>query len=463
MTILGRLSNAVPPDRLSDSDHSIVAHSYDAWPVAVKWRQQGKQPCRPDLVAHPQSTAEVAALLKSCNEGAIPVTPWGLGSSVVGSPLTEAGGVVISLSAMDRIIRLDEENLLVTVEAGKRGDLLEAELNERGYTLNHSPQSLDRSTVGGWIATRATGQLSSLYGGIEDQVIALKVVLPDGRIVQTKHTPRAAIGLDTKDVFLGSEGTLGIVTEVTTRIFPLKAYRRLETVTFDSVSDGIAVMRTMTRNGLKPFLVRFYDIDEARHAMKDPGFDKCVMFLGFEGAKEIADAEYDVVLDLCRQHSGKAIGSAGVDGWMARRYDFSAIEKVLAQPGGVAETIEISDFWSSIEGTYTALKQALAPLADEVLGHFSHVYPQGTSLYIILIGQAEDAAAAEARIRKIWDVAMNICIERGAATSHHHGVGLARKAFVGTDQGDAMIVNQAIKSALDPHNIMNPGKLGYIV
>ena len=133
----------------------------------------------------------------------------------------------------------------------------------------------------------------------------------------------------------------------------------------------------------------------------------------------------------------------------------------MAEPGGVAETIEISDFWSGIEGTYTALKEALKPFADEVLCHFSHVYAQGTSLYVILIGQAEDAAAAEKRILQIWDTAMTICLERGIATSHHHGVGLARKNFVSADQDSAMIVNRAIKLALDPHNIMNPGKLGF--
>jgi len=185
------------------------------------------------------------------------------------------------------------------------------------------------------------------------------------------------------------------------------------------------------------------------------------MFLGFEGVQAVADAEYNWALGLCREHGGRAIGPDGAVGWMARRFDFSAIENVLARPGGVAETIEISDFWGSIEGTYIALKAALAPLADEVLCHFSHIYAQGTSLYVILVGQAQDAAAAEARIREIWDVAMRICLERGAATSHHHGVGLARKAFVAADQGTAMIVNQRIKSALDPNNILNPGKLGY--
>jgi len=220
-------------------------------------------------------------------------------------------------------------------------------------------------------------------------------------------------------------------------------------------------MRAITRAGLKPFLIRFYDVDESRHAMKDKALSKCVMFLGFEGYPSIVEAEFDVVMGICTENGGVAVGPNGVNGWMARRYDFSAIEKVLAKPGGVAETIEISDFWGRIEGTYEALKTALSPLADEVLCHFSHVYAQGTSLYVILVGQAADAAEAEAQIREIWDVAMKICIERGATTSHHHGVGLARKDFVTADQGDGMVVNRAVKMALDPNNVMNPGKLGY--
>lgn len=458
-----KVLGAVSAGRVSQARACIADHSYDAWPVAVKWRQQGKQPCRPDAVARPRSTDEVAALLRACNDTATPVIAWGLGSSVVGAPLTESGGLVVDMAAMDKVLGIDEDNLLVTVEAGKRGDLLEAELNASGYTLNHSPQSLDRSTVGGWVATRATGQLSSQYGGIEDLLVAIRVVLPDGRIVQTKQTPRAAIGLDTKGVFIGSEGTLGIVTEVTMRIFPQRPCRRLETLDFDDVASGIAALRAITRAGLKPFLVRFYDADEARHAMKDPTYTKCVMFLGCEGIAAVADAEFEAAMAICAEHGATPVGPAGVEGWMARRYDFSAVENVLAKPGGVAETIEISDFWSGIEGTYHALKTALAPLANEVLCHFSHVYAQGTSLYVILVGEAEDAAAAEARIREIWQVAMRICIERGIATSHHHGVGLARKPFIAEDQGSAMAVGQAIKSALDPNNIMNPGKLGFAV
>ena len=459
MTPIESLAQRIPSDRISVGEPDIAAHSYDAWPVAIKWRQQGLQPCRPDAVARPRDADEVSAILRWANETRTPVTPWGLGSAVTGACLTEHGGVTIDLSAMDATVAIDETNLLVTAQAGKKGDVLEAELNAKGYTLNHSPQSLNRSSIGGWVATRATGQFSSRYGGIEELVVSLKAVLPDGTPIETKRTPRAAIGLDTKELFLGCEGTFGIVTEVTAKIFPLARDRLFEAVSFASVEAGVAVLRAITRDGLKPFLVRYYDEDEARHAMKDKSFDACVLFLGFEGVGALA--EYDAALEICARHQGQMLGPAPVEAWMGRRFDFSAIENVLAQPGGVAETIEIVDFWDSIEGTYHALKKALAPLADEVLGHFSHVYAQGTSLYMILVGSAADAKASEQRLREIWDVSMRICLERGAAISHHHGVGLARLPYIADDLASAFGVNAIVKKALDPNNIMNRGKLGY--
>jgi len=459
MSLLESLSAILPQDRISVLADDILAHSYDAWPVAIKWRQQGLQPCQPEAVARPRSAQEVSALLRWANETRTPVTPWGLGSAVTGACLTQHGGVTIDLSEMNATLALDDTNLMVTAEAGKRGDILEAELNERGYTLNHSPQSLNRSSIGGWVATRATGQFSSRYGGIEDLIVSLKAVLPDGTVVETRKTPRAAMGLDTKELFVGCEGTFGIVTEVTVKIFPLARERILEAVSFATVRAGLEVLRHITRDGLKPFLVRFYDEDEARHAMKDDGFAACVLFLGFEGTA--AQTEYEAALDICDRHQGQRLGAAPVDAWMGRRFDFSAIENVLARPEGVAETIEIVDFWDSIEGTYHALKSALAPLADEVLGHFSHVYAQGTSLYMILVGKAEDAQSAEQRLREIWDVSMRICLERGAAVSHHHGVGLARLPYIVDDLGSAHGVHSLVKRALDPHNIMNRGKLGF--
>jgi alkyldihydroxyacetonephosphate synthase len=259
---------------------------------------------------------------------------------------------------------------------------------------------------------------------------------------------------------MGAEGTLGVITDVTLRIFRLAPFRLLEALAFDSVEAGVLAMRVIMQAGLRPFLVRFYDRDEARHAMQDPATNQCVMFLGFEGLESVARAEYAAALELCRESGGHPVGAAPVEAWMARRYDFSTVENLLAEPGGLAETIEVAHFWDRILETYQALKRALAPFADEVLGHFSHVYPHGTSLYIILLGRVADDAQAEEVLLKVWDTAMAICVSQGAAISHHHGAGLARQPYVGAALGTSHTVLQRIKGVLDPAGIMNPGKLG---
>jgi alkyldihydroxyacetonephosphate synthase len=444
---------------LADAE-SLDRHSYDVWPVAAKWKGQGKLPYRPQVVVRPASAQQVSQVLRWASQQRIPVTPWGLGSSVTGAPLALKGGISMDLSGMNRILALDETNLLVKVQAGKLGSQLEQELNQRGYTLNHSPQSLDRSTVGGWVSTRATGQFSSRWGGIEDLALALTVALPIGEIVETLFAPRGAVGPDLRQVFIGAEGTLGVIVDATLKIFPLPERRIFQTLAFASVAAGLEAMRRMLQAGLRPFLLRFYDPDEAPHALQNPQFTGCAMFLGCEGLAGVAQAEYQACLELCAAQGGQALGPEPVLAWMERRFDFSTVENLLAQPGGLAETIEVAHFWDGILDTYQALKTGLAPYASEVLGHFSHAYPQGTSLYVILLGKAADDAQAEARLLQVWQTAMQIALEKGAVISHHHGIGIARLAYMRPQLGSAMQVLERIKQALDPAGIMNPGKLG---
>lgn len=459
-TVDARIREIVGAGAVSSTDEDLVAHSYDLWPKATKWRMQGVQPFRPDVVVRPTTVDQVSRLLAWASANCVPVTPWGLGSSVIGAPLPMRGGISLDMSAMRSVLMLDETNLFVRVQAGKLGSELEDELNTRGYSLGHSPQSLDRSTVGGWVATRATGQFSSRYGGIEDLLVALTVVLPDGEVVDTPLVPRLAVGPDMRQLFVGSEGTLGVVVEVTLRVFPLAEARHLETLRFETVETGIEAMRLVMRDGLRPFLVRFYDQDEARHAMVDPDFQGCVMFVGVEGRAVVATAEFEAALRVCQACGGGRLGPAAAEAWMRRRFDFSTIENRLAEPGGYAETIEVAHFWDQSLDLYKAMKEALAPLADEVLGHFSHVYPQGTSLYLILLGRAADDAAAEAAIARIWETTMRIALDQGASISHHHGVGVARLPYIHEALGTGMVPLRRLKAALDPANVMNPGKLG---
>lgn len=448
------------PDQIDITKEGIADHAYDWWPVAAKWRQNGKMPCAPDAVVYPANVEEVARVLSWANEKGVPVTPWGLGSSVTGQPLSEYGGVTIDLSRMDKIIKVDEQNLIVRAEAGVMGGDLEDYLRKLGYTLNHSPQSLYRSTVGGWFATRATGQLSSRYGGIEDLAYSFTAVLADGTVYETVDAPRMAVGPDLRHLMIGSEGTMGVITEVALKIFPLPAARINETIKLPSVTAGKDAMRAILAANLRPALLRFYDTAEARHAMQDKGFPCPVMFVGSEGMAGPARAEMDAIITVCAELGGEPIGPEGTEGWIKRRYDFSTIEGYVMRPEGVAETIEISNNWERIMDTYELMTERLAPMADEVLGHFSHVYTTGVSLYVILLGEVRDGPDAEERIKKIWQIAMETSLETGASISHHHGAGLARTPYVERSLGTGVQVMQRIKDALDPNNILNPGKLG---
>lgn len=459
-SIVKDLETLLGPEVVLASQKEIELHSYDTWPVASKWKLQGKHPCAPDLVVRPRLAAQVQELVRFAAREGIPVTPWGLGSSVTGSSLPLHGGISLDLSAMKRTLEIDEFNHTVTVEAGSLGSDLEKQVNARGFTLGNSPQSLDRSTIGGWLSTRATGQFSSLYGGIEDQVIRFSVVLPSGEIFETQAAPRYSLGPDLRHIFIGAEGTMGIITQATLKLFPLAEFRHLEAIRFGSVEAGLTTIRTIMQSGLRPFLVRLYDEDEARHAMVDSGFESCVLFLGFEGHRAVAEAEFAIGLEIARQNGGAAIGPNAVEAWMARRFDFSAIENRLALAGGVAETIEIQHFWSGIYATYKDLKQALAPYADEVLGHFSHVYAQGTSLYMILLGRQENDAEAEKTILAAWKTMMGICKKHHAAIAHHHGIGIVRLPYLAEELGEGKVVLEKVKRALDPVGIMNRGKLG---
>lgn len=459
-SLLSRLTAAVGAENVRTDTASLDATSHDTWPKTTKWNTLGRHPYRADAVVCIHDPDQLPQVLRLASAERTPVTVRALASSVTGQPIPTRGGIVLDVTGLPTRVSVDETDLTVSVSANYNGGDLERLLNEQGYTLGHSPQSLLRSTVGGWVSTMATGQFSSLYGGIEDLVVGYTVYLATGEKIDLVARPRAAMGPDLRQVFIGSEGTLGVITDVTVKIFPLPQTQILGTYAIPSVSDGLAFMREMTIAGLRPFLVRFYNEQEAKHAMVDQEFASPVMFLGSRGLEKMAATEFEVLDAMVREHGGRPLGPDPAQAWMDRRFDFSGVEKKLATPGGIAETIEVAHFWSGIEDLYEDLRQALAPLADEVLAHWSHVYTQGTSMYLILYGQLADDAEAVTRLEEIWSTTMEICLNHGAELSHHHGGGLARSPYSRRSLGSAHLVLEKIKAGLDPDGILNPGKLG---
>ena len=458
--LVDALIEAVGSARVSTVARDLEWSSHDTWPLSTKWACTGHHPHKADIVVRIDAVEQVAGVLRVASEHGVPVTPRGLGSSVTGQPLPTAGGIVLDLSRLPQRFSIDEVNATVTATASFNGGALEEALVAEGWTMANSPQSLHRSTVGGWLATLQTGQFSSLYGGIEDLVVGYAVVLATGESIELKASPRAAMGPDLRQIFLGSEGTLAVITSVTLKIFPIPQAEILETIAMPTVSAGLAFMREQALAGLRPFLLRLYDLDEARHTLKDETVGTPILFLGSRGIRAMAEMELRVLVDLAKRHGGTPLGPAGASGWMARRFNFSAVENLLAEPGGFAETIEVAHVWSGIKPLYCTMRDALLPLADEVLSHFSHVYTQGTSMYVILLGRADGDEEAVERLQLIWRTAMDVCLEHGAELSHHHGGGLARSPYSRRSLGPAHLILRKLKAALDPAGILNPGKLG---
>lgn len=454
------LKSILPESQVLSDRETLQASSHDTWPLSTKLRRLGCHDYQADVVVTVTDEKQIQQVLALATANDTPVTPRALASSVTGQPLPTRGGIVLDVTGMTQHREINITNLTVEVSAGYNGGQLEDELQQMGWTLGHSPQSLYQSTVGGWLSTLATGQFSSYYGGIEELVTAYTVILATGEKLRLKASPRAAMGPDLRQLFIGAEGTLGIVTSVQLKIFPLPQTRLYDSLELPSIDAGLEIMREQAMAGLRPFLLRLYDTNEARHAMQNPLQDKPVMFLGTQGVDAVAHAEMDAFMAIVHRHGGKSIGSEGVLKWMERRFDFSTVEKLLDSHGGFAETIEIAHTWDGISGLYHALHEMLTPLADEVLSHFSHVYAQGTSMYMILLGRESSDREAVEKLRTIWRETMRVCLEHHAELSHHHGGGLVRSPYARESLGSAHLLLRRVKQALDPNGTLNPGKLG---
>ena len=460
LAVVGRLRLALGDAAVSVEPSVLDAYSHDAWPVSVLAEQLGRHPHRPDVVVTATSKEQVLSALRIARETGTPLTPRGLGSSVTGQSLPTRGGIVLDLSGLVGEPILDETNLTVTAPAGVRGSDLEAWLRDRGYTHNFYPQSMARSSIGGWLATRATGQLSSKYGGIEHAAVGCLVALADGSEIQLGQRPRAAIGPDLREVFLGSEGMFGVILEVTLRIYRVAPAEISEAWTLPSLQAGIDALREIYQSGLRPSLMRLYDAAEARRALAGAAHGGAALFLCHDGLVPLAEAEHAESRRIVESRGGTSLGALPVETWLSGRFDFSDVESLLAEEGGYAETIEVAHLWTGLPALYESLIAALDPLADETYGHFSHVYTHGASVYVIVLGRAPSNEEAAARLTEIWRVAMETTTRLGGELSHHHGAGLARQDFIHGSLGNQHELIRRLKSALDPDGVLNPGHLG---
>ncbi|MFW9847437.1 MAG: FAD-binding oxidoreductase [Candidatus Thorarchaeota archaeon] len=457
-----QIAEIIGSENVTIQETDAILNAHDAWPLSEAKIRAGQPLPLADLIAFPATTSEVSEILKIANNLKIPVIPVGGGAGTCGGTLPIYGGIQLDLKRMNKILHIDHESLLVTVQAGVVGIDLEEAVNRHGYTMGHTPTSLRASNVGGFIATRSGGSLSSLYGKIEDLTLGLEVVLANGRVVRAKAVPRQSVGPDLRQLFIGSEGTLGVITEATLRMFPVPEERRFRSMAFPDVHSGLTAIREIFRC-VTPSLVRLYDpVDTALFVGNhfDVKDGDCMLMLGFDGTPAENDLDETTSAEICLENGGTNFGEGPAKRWWEHRYDMYYPQRLTTAGYAIGDTIDIVATYDKLENVYHAMKNAMEAHDAIVMAHFSHMYQNGGSIYMIFFSNQPDAESAWTTYRKIWDDGVAACLREGGTMSHQHGVGLSRTTYTEGEMGSAFEVLKLIKQVLDPNGIMNPGKLG---
>jgi alkyldihydroxyacetonephosphate synthase len=471
---------STPPAALSNAEEALVTALGDAvstaperldafvadtyWP-ALHAAAAGTPLARPDVVVTPRTEEDVAEVVRIADAHGVPVVPWGGGSGTQGGCLPIHGGIVIDLRGLDEIIAIDERSMTVTAQAGVNGRRLEAELNTRGLMLPHYPASVEWATVGGYIAARGSGVLSTRYGKIEDLLLSLRVATPSGGLIDTVGVPRHAVGPELTQLFVGSEGTLGVITRATLQLAPLPEERRFAAVSFPSVAAGTGAIRRALQLGHRPSVVRMYDEVATQRAFAPvvgEDLEGIYTVFAFEGEAAAARLEEERTLALAREAGATVLDPALAQRWWDRRYDFYHPPHAPELPA-IWGTLDVVATYDRIEAVYDALHAAVrVPYAGtglELRMHFSHWYLWGTMIYgrfVVPDGGPEALALHD----RIWADGMTAALDAGGVMNDHHGVGIKLGPYMRRQHGAALDLMKAIKGALDPNAVMNPGKLG---
>jgi alkyldihydroxyacetonephosphate synthase len=465
------LTALVGADNALDDDETRIRHTRGKSTPDLLRLRAGEAADAPDLVLLPGSHEEVLELLRVCSHERVAVVPFGGGTSVVGGLAPRAaelaGVVALDLRRMNALLELDEQSRLAVLEPGLRGPQAEALLAERGYTIGHFPQSFEYATLGGFAAVRSSGQASAGYGRFDELVLALKVATPAGTL-SLGRAPKSAAGPDLRQLILGSEGALGVITSLTVQIRPAPEQRVYEGWRFASFAEGVAAVRTLAQDGPLPTVLRLSDETESALNLARPGElgaggDGCLAIAGYEGSADDVASRRSRATRVLEQTGTGPDPQAGAS-WERDRYRGPYLRDALLDAGALVETLETVGFWSSLPGLYEAVSGALrAALSDQgtppvVLCHVSHVYPAGASLYFtVACAQTEDPVA---QWRAAKAAASDAILAAGGSITHHHGVGTDHRDWYEREVGElAVRALRAVKAQLDPAGVMNPGVL----
>ncbi|MGD2179086.1 MAG: FAD-binding oxidoreductase, partial [Anaerolineae bacterium] len=458
----------------------------------------GHIPIPPDAVVYPKEEAEIASLLTWAAERDVTVIPFGGGSSVLGGvepSRDERPAITLDMAELNRVVSVDPESRTARIQGGASGPEIEGQLNGLGLTLGHFPQSFEFSTLGGWIATRATGQNSIGYGKIEDMTQAVRVVTPTG-IIETKDVPASATGPSLREMIVGSEGIYGVITAATMRIHPRPQIQDYRGILLHSFEDGISAFRELMQSkDLRPSIVRLSDASEtagyaalahkhhglrrlldrfvkwyltAHHHDLDGG--SALMLLGFDGDRDWIHRQWELALEICRDHGGLLLGRSIGRSWKRDRFAQPYLRDTLLDRNILVDTLETATNWSNLTQLYAEMVKALKGAITNngggpgyVMTHVSHAYRQGASLYTTFLGRqipTPDPLAKQAQWEGIKGVATDAILAAGGTLSHHHGVGRDHAPWLRDEIGQTGLeALRALKQSLDPTKTMNPGIL----
>jgi alkyldihydroxyacetonephosphate synthase len=483
-----RAEIVVPAGRVGDEAHAALAAAVGEHQVRVDADsrirhtrgkstpdllriRRGEVGAAPDAVVLPGTSDEVLAVLRVCTEHRIAVVPFGGGTSVVGglAPAADrvAAVVALDLRRLDRLVEVDPVSRTATLEPGLRAPRAEALLREHGFTLGHFPQSFEWATIGGFAAARSSGQASAGYGRFDEMVVALTVATPRGSI-DLGRAPRSAAGPDLRQLVLGSEGALGVITSVTVRVCPVPETSAYEGWRFPSFAAGTAAVRALAQDGPLPTVLRLSDETETMIGLAEPGKigsaqpAGCLVIAGYEGtAADVADRQGKAHARL-RAADGEFLGPEPGEEWVRGRYAAPYLRDALLDAGAFAETLETAAFWSGLPGLYEAVRHALttsltgAGAPPLIMCHVSHVYPAGAALYFTVVAADPGPDGWAAAKRAVGDA----IIGAGGTISHHHGVGTDHRDWYAREIGPlGAEILRAAKDRLDPAGILNPGVL----
>ncbi len=480
------LRGVVGTESVRDEHGERVAHAAGkGYPDLVRMRA-GTPEGAPDAVVLPGDHAQTRAVLELCARHSLAVVPFGGGTSVVGGvePLRGEHAAVVALDTrrMGAVVDLDRESLIVAVQGGMRAPALERELAARGLTLGHFPQSFEYVSLGGCAATRSVGQASTGYGSIAKMVLGLRLAAPGGEIAPAAM-PASAAGPDLRELIVGSEGTLGVISELSLRVRAAPAERVYEGVSFETFAAGVQALRALAQHDVAPSLARLSDEHETRMSLALAGSgglkgrlgraylgargygEGCLAILGFEGEAGEVSHRRKRARELVRAHGGLAVGRAPGEAWSKARFTAPYLRDELLTHGVMVETLETATPWSNLQGLHRELTRAIDGALSAygtpglVMCHVSHLYETGASLYFTFLARQREGEEIE-QWRAVKHAASEAIVEHGGTITHHHAVGRDHVAWMERELGSTGVgALRALKSELDPAAIMNPGKL----